>query len=249
MAKYLFVGDLHDDLEAATQSIGHAVDSGCKEIIQVGDWGFFWTRGDGHWKELSAALVEANMKMRFCDGNHDHHPRLRALKRDTEDNAAPGITYQHRGTVKEFPDGVRMLFMGGAPSIDKAWRTKNISWWEEEYITEEDVQAALSHKGKPVDIFVTHDSAIYPKGIKEIKDMGYNYRALDSKEKLLKLIEELNPVLQIHGHYHVRHTSKIRNTLVEGLGSNMQTFKDRHYIYERKEAEDVSEPRTGDDVR
>ena len=64
-------------------------------------------------------------KVLFCDGNHDNHWELRALKNlAVSDN----VFYQPRGSTITLPDGRNFLFMGGANSIDKYRRTVGVSW-------------------------------------------------------------------------------------------------------------------------
>lgn len=51
---------------------------------------------------------------------------------------SPHIRWLSRGTIKEF-EGEKCLFIGGADSIDKFRRTKHLNWWEDEQITQEDI--------------------------------------------------------------------------------------------------------------
>ena len=231
--RLLFVGDLHGDLTTADRVITKAKDTNCDEIVQVGDWGFMWpSRNES--TELSSMLVDKNIRMRFIDGNHDWHPKLQALRPSCEDNAGPNLTYQHRGTMHEYKDGTRLLFMGGAPSIDRRVRIEHVSWWKEEMITEADVEAALKWKGTPIDVLVTHDSSTHPPGIKETNNMSFNISAQICHAAVDKLIHELSPALHVHGHYHMRYSDKIGNTKVEGLASNIDLFKDLYLIYEHE---------------
>lgn len=39
----------------------------------------------------------------------------------------------------------RLLFVGGADSVDKIFRTKHLSWWPEEQIKPEDIDIILPH--------------------------------------------------------------------------------------------------------
>lgn len=231
--KFLFVGDLHGDLECAEQMIDLAKKEQCDEIIQVGDWGFLWPGEVNNVKTLSDMLARSRMMMRFCDGNHDWHPELRKFARNTEHNVADYLTYQHRGTMKEYPSGPRFVFLGGAPSIDREGRRPGFSWWPEEYITEEDVEAALEYALK-VDVLVTHDTGTPIPGFKEAQSMSFNYRARESHSSLRRVLKGLRPALNIHGHYHHRYEAQDANgcTKVIGLGSNINTYQDLYFVYE-----------------
>lgn len=229
--RLLFCGDLHGDIERAKELIQIAKEHKCSEIVQAGDWGYIWPRDDSH-KNLSNILTSYDMSMRFCDGNHDTHPVLRKFSRDTDNNVAPGLTYQFRGSKKTV-GSVTMVFLGGAPSIDRAWRTTGISWWPEEEITEQDVEEALKHKGEHIDVLVTHDAAIAPPGIKDGGSASFSYRAAQSTAFIMKVIEELKPKLHIHGHYHYRYQGLIKGTVVKGLASNIDSLLDNYLIYEK----------------
>jgi len=54
----------------------------------------------------------------------------------------PFIAYFKRGKVYTI-EGLKFLVLGGALSIDKAYRTTYISWWPEEYWSEEEKEELL----------------------------------------------------------------------------------------------------------
>lgn len=231
MIRYLFVGDLHGDLTCAFNIIDVAQQNACDQIVQVGDWGFLWPNKN-QTAELSSYLVERDIKMRFCDGNHDWHPRLRQL-RPCDDNVAPNITYQPRGSLFEDSEETRFVFLGGAPSIDYRGRTEHVSWWPEEVITEADVNVALAWKGRRIDVLVTHDCGYQIEGFKESSDMSFFYRAIESRDSIRRVIEELRPTMQVHGHYHHRYVKTIDSTKIQGLGANVTDFAKLFLFYER----------------
>jgi hypothetical protein len=171
--------------------------------------------------------------MRFCDGNHDDHTRLHELP-PVENNVAKGITYQHRGSIHEDVDGCRFLFLGGAPSIDKSWRIQNKApWWPEEEITEKDMQITMSHlRSKPIDVFVSHDAAWPPPGIKDTDEILFMIKARWSQSCIAKVIRMFQPQLHVHGHYHVNYESQYENTTIQGLASNLQPLDQAVKIYE-----------------
>jgi Icc-related predicted phosphoesterase len=231
MTKILFVGDLHGDGDRAERIIEIAKNNSCAEIIQVGDWGFIWPRSNTH-KELSLLLQKADMSMRFCDGNHDVHPVLRSFKEDTEENVEPKLTYQFRGS-KAVIGGLSIVFLGGAPSIDKDWRKPGVSWWEEEEITKADIEKCMRHKYTHVDVLVTHDAPERVPGIKETSNAGFNYRSDSSTNSIASVIRALRPEYNIHGHYHHRYSKLFEGTQIEGLGSNMERVEENYFILDK----------------
>lgn len=98
------------------------------------------------------------------DGNHDNHHLLNALPVEEWNGGkvhriAPSILHLMRGQVFNI-DGYRFFAMGGGLSYDRLRRIPNVSWWEQEMITEEDFQEALSNLQKvdfTVDFVITHD--------------------------------------------------------------------------------------------
>lgn len=218
---YLFVGDTHNDLDFVESATRLARQHGA-EIVQLGDWGFLWPGGD-QLDELSDLLVGNGVTMRFIDGNHDDHPRLRKLRgrvrRAGATAIAPHVIYQPRGSVYEDEDGTRLLFLGGAPSIDRGLRTAGVSWWPEEVITEPEFCFARSAKG-PIHVLVTHDAPTFPPGFSPKGSPSYQHDQLRSMRYVDELIRHHRPRLHVHGHWHTRATTSRGATRVEALDCN-----------------------------
>jgi hypothetical protein len=145
------------------------------------------------------------------------------------------VTYQHRGSMVQYDNGPRMVFLGGAPSIDYKYREKGRSWWPEETITQSDVDTAVIWANAPVDVIVTHDCVIKPAGFKETSDMTFNYKAQINHDCLRQACDRLKPTLNVHGHYHHRYEGAYKDMKIIGLAANMNAFPDTYYIYEYKE--------------
>lgn len=221
MNQILFLGDTHNDLDFAESAARRAKEHDA-DLVQLGDWGFLWPRND-QLKELSDMLVGLGVTMRFIDGNHDDHPRLNKLRgrvRVRGVEIAPNVIYQPRGSVHEDEDGTRMLFLGGAPSIDQASRTEGESWWPEEVITQDDLDLALSAKG-PIHVLVTHDAPDFPPDFAPKGSPKYQRDQLLSMKHVDKLIRHHRPTLHIHGHWHTAYTRTHKNgTITIGLNCN-----------------------------
>lgn len=231
MKNYVFVGDTHGDLEfverAAMLAREHAA-----EMVQLGDWGFLWP-GHDQLQELSDVLVGLGVTMRAIDGNHDDHPRLRKLvRRNTAATIAPNVIYQPRGSVHQDEDGTRLLFLGGAPSIDRASRTPGRSWWPEETITDEEASRARSAK-KPIHVLVTHDAPAFPPGFTPKGSPGYQREQRLSMDRINMLVKRHRPELHVHGHWHVRATTFNEGTRVEALASNLQGLAEAFLVWSR----------------
>jgi hypothetical protein len=221
MRQYLYLGDTHNDLEFA-ESTARLARQHNAEIVQLGDFSFLWP-GSSQLQELSDMLVGNSVVMRFCDGNHEDHRSLRKLLKSSRPVAteiAPHVIYQPRGSAHEDEDGTRFLFLGGAPSIDRAARVVGESWWPEETITDAEWKRAMSAKG-PFHVLVTHDAPAFPPGFSPKGSTGYQR----DQERSMKLIDALivhhRPQLHIHGHWHTYYKRlHASGTLVIGLDCN-----------------------------
>lgn len=158
------------------------------ESIQVGDFGVGFV-------DIPILKPEA----RFIRGNHDN----------------PALCREHRNWI---PDGTiegDTMFIGGAWSIDKAWRTPGISWWEDEElsIAEWDRVITTAINTRPR-IMVTHDcpqSIVLPLfGAKPIKTR--TQQALDV------ILGEVRPEIWLFGHWHIDRDVVIDGTRFICLG-------------------------------
>lgn len=110
-------------------------------------------------------LSELPYTVLFCDGNHDNHAFWKEQK-ITEWNGgrvhihprANNVIHLMRGEYYNI-DGKTFWVMGGAHSIDKEQRTENITWWQEEIPSWEEMENGLKNLEKnnyQVDYIITH---------------------------------------------------------------------------------------------
>lgn len=122
-----------------------AENSNIKAIIQLGDLGWYpYTINEFR-------LLQLDLPVYWVDGNHEYFPLLRGLTEVTE--MAPNLFYVPRGTILEL-DGRNVAFLGGAASVDQAWRHTGVDWFPDEVITDEDTQRF--DFSKKVDVLITH---------------------------------------------------------------------------------------------
>ena len=224
---YLFCGDTHNDIDFAVRASLYARQHAA-EVIQLGDFGYLWP-GHDQLKELSDMLVGDGVSLRFCDGNHDDHARLRKLIGPVRDHGvtiAKNVIHQPRGSVHEDGDGTRFLFLGGAPSIDRALRVEGRSWWPEEEIADEEHERALSAAG-PIHVLVTHDAPDFPPGFSPKGSPDYRRAQELSMRRVDMLIRKHRPSLHVHGHWHSNYERLHEaGTRVVGLNCNLARFED-----------------------
>ena len=206
--KMLIFGDVHgfwDDLNKTTaRALRRHPDTDM--MIQVGDLGYAWP-GSKPFK-FSKSFFEYgtpnHIPFHWLDGNHENHAKL------LEDGGAyqPGMTYQPRGSVLEL-EGFRMLFMGGATSVDKDMRIEGKSWWREEAITYNQVQNTLETVEGPIHAIFSHDHPLaFPYSEKRYTTLcGHGDRVL-----LEVLRQEYHPPFWFFGHHHDHQEGETHDT-------------------------------------
>lgn len=106
------------------------------------------------------------MTIALTRGNHDCVPALAIPKRKGESFARIREDIYHLdGRVLEW-EGLRLGFLGGATSVDTAWRLAEEMkhrkpqslWWPGEQVSRE--AAMMLSMQAPVDIFVSHDAPL-----------------------------------------------------------------------------------------
>jgi len=161
-------------------------------VICCGDFGYWPNASWG--RPLTDIKLQGAEKLLWCDGNHEDHW---ALRDRTTDELAPGIIYMPRGSTYKLPDGRNILFMGGADSIDKEFRTIGKSWFPEEIIRQSDFENLPDEK---VDIFITHTC---PEELVEDLRQFYPEKPFEpSNHALSQLRNMYNPDLWFFGHWH-----------------------------------------------
>ncbi len=212
--KILVVGDVHTRWDLLNKIINKKKPDA---VLQVGDFGYWpgetyrsinsMTGKSVEKKFWDPELIKTPVPLYFCDGNHENHW---ALEKDTKDNneVAPNVFYQKRGSVVNI-NGVNILFMGGAASIDKQHRTLGKDWFPEEEISQKDI---YNLPDQDVDVIISHAAPTkmveeldsWKSFVTEFKDSSYS--ALDV------VLEKYNPPLWLFGHFHQSQKGVINNT-------------------------------------
>lgn len=198
-----FLGDIHGDAAV----LHHHMDKFDKNdvIIQVGDWGFY-PRIIEDQKRLFPDGYPCPVYV--IDGNHENFNFLfDQVENDGLWEFIDNMFYVPRGTVMEIDDYL-IGFLGGACSVDIAWRKPVGKWYAQETITENDLQTLISNvDGRELDVLVTH--AAPAKTIqRHFKPLNYNWWGLPknwvdySSKRVERAIDILNPKQVVCGHMH-----------------------------------------------
>lgn len=227
----VLIGDIHGTFRTLVKEIENGTE---KNIIQVGDFGLgFRTRGRDleFLRELDGLLKEKGKKLYVLRGNHDDPSFWNGQYDDSFENIDL-VTDYSIVTI----EGYKVLFVGGALSIDRKQRAKGVDYWEgEEFQYEEDVLLdSFKQWGNP-DIVVTHTapSLCYPR---EFNDLVYSFARLDSTlltdlsverslvDRLYDVVRaQQQPKYWVYGHFHSDRQEERDGTkfILLGIGSTI----------------------------
>lgn len=229
MTKYMVAGDWHGNTTWAVKMVEQAHRIGINKIIQVGDFGL-WDHTLSGVKYLDVLNDQCRMRgvyVYFVDGNHENHDRLKWYDVNNP-SSHQGHTYirSHilhlpRGSRWEW-DGKVFVAVGGAYSIDKAWRREGESWWVGETLTDREVEFKVPNNG---DYLFTHDcptNAPFRFRIKDDPDSHIHRQRMDQVGK------KVGAKLWFHGHMHEKYEYDFRHrqgyTQVWGLDKDEEQF-------------------------
>jgi len=226
------LGDLHGDWSALNTFINKKVrhsrpfweyasayDEMEVLVLQTGDFGY-WPHHHGKrdmngrgtvWsqygiKNAVPGIKDGLVKIYWCDGNHENHDALDYLEEQNPGRpfilVMEGVYYAPFGSVLDLLDGTRVMFCGGADSIDKFWRVPGESWWSQEAIDHKDM-ARLPNQADPVrgriDWIISHTC---PSSFK-LGKLGEGAKEKDvSKGYLDQIFTAFKPKRWWFGHYH-----------------------------------------------
>ena len=211
------LGDLHGKCKVADRLLAEVLSPDIKQVIQVGDYGW-WP------KSIEAWTTEFKPICRFIDGNHENFKELERLHKHPRPyrNWKPGwdITirnWQHmkRGTIV---NGV--LYIGGARSPDKAYRTPGVDWFPEESLSKKDrkhIMGSINLYGpENIHTVITHDCP----AVFRVDKIIHNLRGWpDGNNRFLtKVFNKVRPKRWFFGHYHCKMEGEVAGTSWRCIG-------------------------------
>lgn len=237
--KILVAGDLHGSPMAAQKLVYTARAVEADEIWQAGDFGY-WPNEPGY-EAFIEIMREAPTGVYFADGNHEDHRALasgtgRLRPRQILDN----IWHQPRGSVREV-GGKRVMFFGGAQSVDEAHRMVGVSWFREELPNATEWANALE-QGK-VDVVVAHEAppAVnfhYPPHHQAFWPTVTLQRAERFRIQLEQhLLPSADPGVWFHGHHHKAKHTRGRNGIRDFYSLNCDGHKGTFATYDTETGE------------
>lgn len=196
-------------------------------LIIVGDAAICWSKEElPHFLNLYNSI---GCTILFIDGNHENFEMLNKMPVVEYKGALMHKIDEHifhilRGEILTI-EGKTFLCLGGAHSIDKAYRTPYVSWWPEEEITEHDIDNARSNLAKvnnKVDYVITHCCDTFT-----VMNV-FRFRKDRSTDMLSFIDREVEYKHWYFGHYHFdRRIDKKRTCLYQDIVTldNEQPFE------------------------
>ncbi len=138
MKKVILLGDVHGNYHTIYDKLHKGILDDCL-LIQVGDFGLgFREKGleQEEMKSLNKCLKRKKCELLVIRGNHD----LPAYWKNSELNQHFNKTYSNITLLPDYYtkviNGKKVLFVGGAISIDRLWRKEGVSYWSGEELDE-----------------------------------------------------------------------------------------------------------------
>lgn len=238
-ARVMLLGDMHGSTNIAKNYVHIARQQGVDVIMQLGDFGLWPGQAGLLYRELlNEQLVKCGIFMLVTGGNHEDYDQVdRAYA--PEFGLGPLDPWPMESNIYWLPrgyrfelGGTRFLSLGGAYSIDKAWRTEGKSWWRQEQITDDDVSRSVDVDDPKTDVMLTHDKPFRSRPAWNRKEM---FECWPNQERVQSVVEACRPKWLFHGHLHFRYTDIMQITgghtvRVEGLGWDGSRTRTMAYV-------------------
>jgi len=220
--KCFVVGDTHAEWRRLNILINKKQPT---SIIQVGDFGY-WPKFDNS-TVLGDTIIKHDKVVRkkwflngiknpktpifWCDGNHEDHESLNNLTNQhgytNPIEVLPNVFYMPRASIIKTTKGFTILFIGGANSIDAAWRTPGHDWFHNETISLGDVERLPNTQ---IDIVISHTC---PHEFTLKKDFYDGAKFKDpSMDALSLVLDKYKPKKWYFGHFHMHDQGIYNNT-------------------------------------
>lgn len=177
-------------------------------LIICGDFGLVWHNSEEelYWRKW---LNNKNFTVLFCCGNHENFDLLSQYPVKTWNGGkvhkiTKNIIHLMRGQVFNI-EGYKFFVMGGATSIDKAFRQEHVSWWKEEMPTIMEMNEGLENlreNNNKVDYIISHTCSA--RTLKIISNLGgFTTKPEDELNKYFDIVEkEVQFKKWYFGHFH-----------------------------------------------
>lgn len=235
--RVICLGDIHGELQLIYQFIKRFAIRKAT-ILSVGDFGYSFT--NERLNELNNYLLKTKNYLLINRGNHDnpknHYPFQYTHKQGREYLEA----FSNLEFVEDYKEltinNLNYLFIGGATSIDRRKREKNISYWEAEKISysldfnikSQDNLNTLVHWRNTIDVVISHTAptlfspqTLNPSCHHYIKADPNLTEELEFERRYLQnIFDYIRVKYWAHGHFHIANRYIVKDTNVISLGAD-----------------------------
>lgn len=165
-------------------------------------------------------LAELPSTFLFIDGNHENFEMLYKYPEEEWSGGMihrlrPNVLHLMRGEVFNLKE-MRFFTLGGARSIDRAFRLEDVSWWPQEIPSEEEFAKAkenLARAGNRVDLVFSHAAPLcFLSPHKKVLGFDPEISKQDITIKMLSVLESsISYQRWYFGHYHLDYYDQKRN--------------------------------------
>lgn len=197
MTKTRFIGDVHGKYKQYKRILKEANAEGI-QTIQVGDMGVGFKRylyGEDVFYPNPPYDVMVKGDHKFIRGNHDN----------------PEVCRKHTQWISDGATINDVMFVGGALSIDAAYRTEGYTWWRDEELTYDELdQIFLKYQEFKPRVMITHECP------EEVACRLSNVHKLDipsvTRQAFDNYLADHQPEIWVFGHWHTSFDQEWKGT-------------------------------------
>ena len=199
----LVTGDVHGDILLLLEMVRSIEND--EMLFVTGDFGLFWfdiNSNSDKYTILNNMLESKNAYIVFVDGNHENYNFINRAEISEFCGAKchkllPRVIHIMRGEIVNI-DGIKIFCFGGAYSVDRFWREKNKTYFEEELPNENEYDNGLNNlinADFKVDYIITHTCQR-----RLVKKLGQRHKAIE-EIKLQNYIQWILDNVEYKKHY------------------------------------------------
>ena len=205
----LVTGDVHGDILLLLEMVRNIEND--EMLFVTGDFGLFWfdiNSNSDKYTILNNMLESKNAYIVFVDGNHENHNFINRTEISEFCGAKchkllPRVIHIMRGEIVNI-DGIKIFCFGGAYSVDRFWREKNKTYFEEELPNENEYDSGLNNlinADFKVDYIITHTCQR-----RLVKKLGQRHKAIEEiklQNYIQWIVDNVEYKKHYFGHWHM----------------------------------------------